>query len=171
MSRGLGRIEQFIVEILDYELALGVASGPEIARTITGGADAPAVRRALKRLEAKGIIVPLPKREGRAILWVLTGTAKAEAKRQRRREGARTRRAGQKRKGRQKSDDARMAGQRLRDRKRETIRREQLLGMLGSAHEGEILNAARLVEKERHRMGKTWAEILAREDSLWLDDI
>ena len=84
MSRGLGRVEQFIVEILDLELALGVASGPEIARTITGGADAPTVRRALKRLEAKGIIVPLPKREGRAILWVLTETAKGEAKRQRR---------------------------------------------------------------------------------------
>ena len=63
MSRGFGRVERAIIELLDFDLRLGVATGPEIARFITGEADAPSVRRALKRLEGKGIIVSLPNRK------------------------------------------------------------------------------------------------------------
>ena len=152
MSRGFGSIERAIIELLDLDLRLGVATGPEIARSITGEADAPSVRRALKRLESKGIIVPLPNREGRLVLWVLTATAKDEVKRQRRRERDRAGRAKRKRQDQHRRVPA-----------HDTARLEQLLGMLGSAHEGEILNAARLVERERQRLDKTWREILHKE--------
>ena len=93
-------------------------------------------------------------------VWILTKTAKDEVRRERRRERGRARRAGQKRRARQESEDARMTSQRLQDKTRNTTRLERLLGMLGSAHEGERSNAARLVEKERRRLGKTWKEIL-----------
>jgi hypothetical protein len=36
----------------------------------------------------------------------------------------------------------------------------KILGLLGSTHEGEVLNAARLAEEQRKRIGKTWAELL-----------
>jgi len=36
-----------------------------------------------------------------------------------------------------------------------------ILGMLGSAHEGEILAAAKAAETERRRLGATWQELLA----------
>jgi hypothetical protein len=39
----------------------------------------------------------------------------------------------------------------------------KLLGMLGSNHDGELLNAARAIEQERKRQGLTWAEILGCE--------
>lgn len=39
----------------------------------------------------------------------------------------------------------------------------KLLGMLGSAHEGERANAAQLLEKERVKLGLTWAQILGTE--------
>ena len=35
-----------------------------------------------------------------------------------------------------------------------------ILGMLGSAHEGEVLAAARAAETERKRLGATWQELL-----------
>ena len=152
MSRGFGRVERAIVRLLDYDLGRGVASGPEIADFVTGVRDSPSVRRALKRLASKGIIVPLPKREGRLVLWVLTATAKDEVKRQRRRERDRAGRAERKRQDQHRRGPA-----------HDTARLEQLLGMLGSAHEGEILNAARLVERERQRLDKTWREILHKE--------
>jgi hypothetical protein len=54
----------------------------------------------------------------------------------------------------------------------------KLLGMLGSAHDREILNAARAAEKLRREAGKSWPEILSangtgnrnqsgREDAYW----
>ncbi|HYB55968.1 MAG TPA: hypothetical protein VEK12_07345 [Alphaproteobacteria bacterium] len=36
-----------------------------------------------------------------------------------------------------------------------------ILGMLGSAHDGEILAAARAAEAERKRLGATWRELLS----------
>jgi hypothetical protein len=35
-----------------------------------------------------------------------------------------------------------------------------ILGMLGSAHDGEILAAAKAAEAERKRLGATWRELL-----------
>jgi len=36
----------------------------------------------------------------------------------------------------------------------------KLLGMMGSAHDGEVANAARLAERHRKEIGKTWGELL-----------
>jgi hypothetical protein len=36
----------------------------------------------------------------------------------------------------------------------------QLLGMLGSAHDGEILNAAKLAQRQLGTLGVTWEELL-----------
>lgn len=160
MSRGFGQIERAIIRFLDYNLGAADATGPELAEWIAGTADSPSVRRALKRLEAKGVVAPLPGRYRRSIIWILTKTAKDEARRERRRERDRARRAEQKSQTRQESEDVRMTWQHHLDRSRNTARLERLLGMLGSAHEGEVLNAALLVEKERRHLGKTWKEIL-----------
>lgn len=160
MSRGFGQIERAIIRLVDHNLSAIGATGPELAQWIAGTADSPSVRRALKRLEAKGVIAPLPERYGRSIIWILTKTAKDEAKQKRRREWAGARRAEEKRQARQESEDARMDSQRRRDRAHDTARLENLLGMLGSAHAGERANAARAAEKERRRLGKTWGEIL-----------
>ena len=163
MSRGFGQIERAIIKLFDYDgPGLVGATGIEIAQYVTGARDSSSVRRALKRLEAKGIIVPLPKRRGRSIIWVLTNTAKDEARREKRRERDRARRQKRKHEAHQEDQESRRAWQSLQDRARDTARLEHLLGMLGSAHEGEVLSAARLAEKERLRLGKTWKEILGR---------
>ncbi len=163
MSRGFGRIEREIIEILDLVFGTTGPTGAGLAEWITGTADSPSVRRALKRLEAKGVVTPLPKRNGRSIAWVLTKTAKNEARRKRRRERDRARRQKRKYEANQENVESRLAQQRLQDRVRETTRLERLLGMLGSAHEGEVSNAARMIERERSRLGKTWKELLGRE--------
>ena len=163
MSHGLGQIERAIIEFFDGISPdfLG-ATGATIAQCATGTRDNSSVRRALKRLEAKGIIVLLPKRDGRPIIWGLTSAAKDAARRKQRRDRDRARRQKRKYEAHQEDQEIWMAFQRLRDRARDTARLEYLLGMLGSAHEGEVINAARLAEKERLRLGKTWKEILGR---------
>ncbi len=40
-----------------------------------------------------------------------------------------------------------------------------ILGMLGSAHDGEILAAAKAAEAERKRLGTTWQELLSAPSS------
>jgi hypothetical protein len=44
-----------------------------------------------------------------------------------------------------------------------------LLGMLGSAHAGEIINAARAAERLRHDAGLTWHDILASDSGKELE--
>jgi hypothetical protein len=39
----------------------------------------------------------------------------------------------------------------------------QLLGMLGSDHDGEVLNAARLAAREVRNAGATWPQLLAED--------
>jgi hypothetical protein len=47
-----------------------------------------------------------------------------------------------------------------------------ILGMMGSQHDGEVLNAARLAERLRHKMNQSWWQLLAssRNDdpALWM---
>src|SRR3954463_4067248 len=40
-----------------------------------------------------------------------------------------------------------------------------VLGMMGSDHDGETLNAARQAEKMRKASGKTWADLIAGKSS------
>ena len=70
MSRGFGRIEREIIEVLDLYNRTG-KTGPDLAGRVTGEANSPSVRRALKRLEAKGVIAPLAKQRGRLVVWTL----------------------------------------------------------------------------------------------------
>jgi hypothetical protein len=44
----------------------------------------------------------------------------------------------------------------------------RLLGMVGSAHDGEALNAARLADKVVRSLGLTWTEVLAPSPELVL---
>jgi hypothetical protein len=53
----------------------------------------------------------------------------------------------------------------------------RVLGMLGSAHDGEVVNAARVAEKMRRELGLQWAEILTGQTPAcphilrWPDDV
>lgn len=41
----------------------------------------------------------------------------------------------------------------------------KLLGMLGSAHEGEVITAARKAHKLVHKRGATWCEVIGARDT------
>jgi hypothetical protein len=111
VSRGFGRIERGIIDVLREAQALPTwyiawkIAGPfaQLCPSICAS-----VRRALRRLAAKGVVEHLPDRE-----WALAAKA------------ART-----------------------EDRKDHRQKRE-----------GEIFNAARSAEVERHKTGKTWEEL------------
>ena len=38
--------------------------------------------------------------------------------------------------------------------------------MLGSAHDGEVLNAARVAERLRRRLGATWADLVVEASEI-----
>ena len=164
MSRGFGRVEGRLLLLLETYNRM---TGSELASWVAGTSDSPSIRRALKRLQAKGAVLPLPERHERSIVWVLAKTAKAKAARKRWRERDRARGAEENRHERQKYEDTNRAAQRRFDQGRSTARLERLLGMLGSAHKGELSNAAQAVEKERLRLGKTWPELLALKAFEW----
>ena len=167
MSRGLGRVERQIIMFLE---AYDRMAGTEVASWTGGARDNPSVRRALKRLQAKGVVVRLPERHERSIVWALTKTARAEAKRQRRRDQDGARRAEEGRRERREHEEAQRAARRRFDQGRSTARLERLLGMLGSSHGGEVANAALAVERERQRLGKTWQELMALKAFKWPDE-
>ena len=143
MSRGFGRVEREIISLLGHFNA----PGPELALWAAGKRNSPSVRRALKRLHTKGVIAPLSNRHGRSTVWGLTETARAEAKRKRRRDRDGTRRAEEGRRERREREEAQRAARRRFDRGRSTAKLERLLGMLGSSHGGEVANAALAVER------------------------
>jgi hypothetical protein len=43
----------------------------------------------------------------------------------------------------------------------------QILGMLGSAHDGEVLNAARLADQFVRQLGMTWADVILMPPAEW----
>jgi hypothetical protein len=47
----------------------------------------------------------------------------------------------------------------------QTKRLSQLLGMLGSAHDGEVLNAAKMAQRFLGGLGLTWEEALTHNGS------
>jgi hypothetical protein len=135
-------------------------STKQLAWWIAKGAPTPSirasVRRALGRLEQEKLVMGDPASK----TWVLT---QAERRRERKRQEAdgarRERRRDQEAEAEQKSIRAPPPPK--------TVDRAllaKLLGMLGSSHDGEVLNAARLVERERRRCGKTWEELLEPVD-------
>jgi hypothetical protein len=53
-----------------------------------------------------------------------------------------------------------LLGRRRRTANENTRRLAKVLGMLGSSHDGEVVNAARQAEEIRRRLGRTWEELL-----------
>ena len=41
----------------------------------------------------------------------------------------------------------------------------KILGMLGSAHDGEVLAAARRAEEQRLKLGSSWEQIICGHDA------
>ena len=157
MSRGLGKIEREILKELKR---------PQLQRPLTANevraflllpkkpSKAVAVRRALGSLERKGLVVrvkPDWPTASRAA-WKLSY---AESRKTHKRRRAQHRN--------HESEALRYAHEHLKAQGAEKERLAKLLGMLSSNHDGEILNAAKMIEAERKRLDQTWAEIF----SMW----
>jgi len=169
MSRGLGHTQR---EILEW-LKMGPDKPRAIAYAIVEDDEEPSravevsVRRALGRLRAMGLVERLT--DGR---WTLAGEAARQAEHEReqqerddeQRQGERHKRKDRKRrKERERYEELKFQAKRTDERNPTSTRRLILfLGMLGSAHEGERANAAKMIEAERQRLGKTWPELIVR---------
>jgi len=149
MSRGLGIVERQVLEYLNahswaapaWSLVQFLAGQRKAQPTQTLEA---CVRRALASLRRKGLVVQDENKQWRSV------EAQAREKRRARREF--------------REDEAfeKELLERARTAERQSPTRVliKLLGMLGSDHDGEALAAARKVEAERTRLGKTWEETL-----------
>jgi len=175
VSRGLGRVERRILELLDE----GTDSLPagRIAWMIAGQAKptlalAASVRRAVSGLQKKGRVVRV---EGRA--WMLEENWRRREEQRKRDEAAERERAERERKAqadaRQKADAesraredahrepaAEWAPHRGTDIAADAARLVKVLGLFASAHDGEVLSAARQAEQIRRRLGRRWDELI-----------
>ena len=164
MSKGLGRVERHVVNVLALDGATMVTWLLHLARSEGLNISEPSLRRAIGSLQRKGLIEPLIEGK-RPTLWVLKGAAKKEWSRRRAR--SRTRReSDRERFERQHQEDeamqsflGRMIGR--ADPEAHTLAR--ILGMLGSDADGECLAAARKVEAARRKTGKSWHQLLGLE--------
>ena len=141
MSRGYGRVERVILEVLAESPLQGVATwqlAEKVERRKTGAGQAtPSTRasvwRALASLRSKGAICETWRINGRSKRWVLSktpaNTATAPAR----------------------SDTP-------QSRQREKLVRT--LGMMGSSHQAERETAARTAEKLRTKLGLTWDDLI-----------
>jgi hypothetical protein len=171
MSRGLGKIERAVIEVLTPDKDRGL-KGVEDAMPVDAiltfiGEFLPgevtdtrvvSIRRALRSLEDKGIARRVP--WGGKSCWCLTATLARRAKRARER---------YRQEESQRANEE--AARRLKDwlnsqpvQKTKYDRLAKLLGMLGSAHAGERDNAAQQIEAERKRLGLSWTEILRLDE-------
>lgn len=158
MSRGLGRVERRIVELIAGADRL---TATKIAWWVSGqAAPTPAltvsVRRALATLARKGLLV----RDGRE--WMSAAVAR-RAEEQRQREAERAAREKAEQEPRASAEEPRQrtplggattpgAG---------IDRLVKVLSMLGSDHDGEVLAAARQAEALRRRLGIGWDMLIA----------
>jgi hypothetical protein len=116
------------------------------------------VRRALASLRAKNLVVQNERK-----LWLRSDDAAEEQARTKTRDRAETRR--QKARDRRAADERELAKALAASTDVEKL--TKLLGMLGSAHDGEVLAAARQIEVERKRLGRTWQQLMTRAASSW----
>ena len=159
MSRGLGRVELRILEILAGSERLRPA---QIAFEIAGRTEptvalAASVRRALTGLRKKGRLVSVMGD------WMLAETWQwRREQRERGDELARRRET-------QEPSEERAVDERTRedgefdnqiDYRVEGRRLSKILALLGSPHEGEVLNAARHAEQIRRRLRLSWEEMI-----------
>jgi hypothetical protein len=142
MSRGHGRIER---EVLGFMRdLLHARTDVEVLRDNIPGASEPAIRRALRSLARKGCVEPWPSAWSRRKLWALIETEQ-EGEQRRKRRKRKIEQAFGKPKGLSSGDREKLA---------------KVLGMLGSAHEGERQAAVRAADELQRKTGRTWREIL-----------
>ena len=176
MSRGLGRVERRILELLEGTDRL--AAG-RIAWVIAGQAQptlalAASVRRALGSLQKKGRVVRV---QGRG--WILEekwqrGEDRVGEEEAARRENSERERMSQEAAARKKANAERRAreeddrhgstagstSRHATDVIGDTARLAKVLGLFASAHDGEVLSAARQAEQIRRRLGRSWDELI-----------
>lgn len=153
-----GRIEKLIAESLAAECLLDAG---ELARHIFGvsvpsKAQLVSVRRALRSLQRKGIVDRGTEPSGRrSAMWMLREDKTQFARNARRRNRYHQRRQGQR-------EEAERVFREMFERKPapDLAKMAKILAMLGSSHEGEVLNAARKAEDLRRRLGVTWDALL-----------
>lgn len=161
MSRGLGRVERRVLDIL------AGAAGPLPALAIAGwvlpGALRPtpaieaSVRRSLKTLARKGLVNRAggewihPDVERRADRERAHAARKAEEAARGEEDAAQQRSA---------AEAEELARARRADPAAARAVLVKTLGMLGSGHAGEVVNAARLADLIRQQLGMSWDELI-----------
>jgi hypothetical protein len=170
MSKGLGRVERLVLERLDVELGLFVhgRTVPDLRTALPEIAE-PSLRRALRSLERKKLVqrVVRGRRGQDCDRWVAVAAIKRQAEQER--EERRRKKAGCRNEQEWKEQEARTKRVKAAlfgsvdpvDPMAETL--AKVLGLLGSAHDGEVLAAALKAEEVRRRIGKTWGQLLGLE--------
>lgn len=172
MSRGPGRIERRIASDISQRpagtplrvlaaMAYATSPGALTASQITGA------RQVLSRLAGRGEIVAWPGLGGTK-LWRTRDAADADARRRDAENEAERGRADERRR-QQYSTGAQQRGAGSRRplppqgaaRQATLTRIAKLIGMLGSAHDGERQAAATALEKLRQTLGGDWVDFLA----------
>lgn len=163
MSRGPGRIERACLDAFEFGRSKWLTTreitawvGLSLSRPESNSL-ASSIRRALAALRKRGVLLSQQDSEG-VTLWTI-------AEKERRRQSQKRRRAEQKQKKWEQADREEAEWLRELTKAREKAESEierlaKLLGMLGSDHDGEVLNAARRAEEKRREMGKSWQELL-----------
>jgi hypothetical protein len=149
MPKDLGKVEQAIMDSL-RRLRGYVLNPPELAKMVfevkkPTVSQLVSVRRALRALHTAGLIERTEDSQGRrAAFWKLKTANRRKAKHEQ-----------------QEQEREEMRDQlRPKKPKGDLVRMIAILGMLGSAHDGEIASAGRKAEALRIKLGLTWSQIL-----------
>ena len=127
--------------------------------TLAGAVELGRMRRAIASLKRKGLIAPDPAwGDSTPIRWMLAPAAK-KLRRKYQHDDEQQREAEEE----LRREWAREEAEKDRECKDEAQTLARILGMLGSAHDGERLAAAGKIEAARKRTGKTWHELLGVE--------
>lgn len=165
MSRGSGPIELGVIRVLEKSAGANGMTPEEVAWFMTKRPERPettrtafhaSVRRALRRLLDKRIVTEVQPHRYSLPAWERQFRAQREASERYQRRRARE---AQRRHERVFPGFGALYGT-AAEPSREEQTLIKLLGMLGSEHDGEVLNAARQIERKRRQMGKTWEELL-----------
>jgi hypothetical protein len=166
MSMGLGRVERLVLQHVDMDQTWLVhgRSVPQLRNALPKIAE-PSLRRALRSLERKKLVQRVFRgvRGQECAQWAAVAAVK------RKREERRRKKAGFQSEQDRKEQEARTRRVQAAlfgnvdpvGPAAETL--AKLLGMLGSAHDGEVLAAALKAEETRKKTGKTWGQLLGLE--------
>ena len=171
MSRGPGNVQRAILDCLCRKWP--TLSVVEIACFVYGADLSPgddptnsmlaSTRRALGKLQEAGLVVRLRLvDDADRVTFQWASVAKRNA--DRKREEAKAKAGAQ---SRQRSNDRAHQHSGAR-RQKATTGLElmvKILGMLGSAHDGEVLAAARRAEEQRLKLGSSWEQIICGHDT------